>query len=161
MHKGWRPSEQSAVRYGLSLCTWRTAFFAGSWCIPIHLTYQKHVLTLDDGTGAAEWTTISSGLRGRYVFKWGWQDLRPHALMGQARGTQRIDADPPFAAAQSAAWAPHLAVGLASHIHMPRFGLHGGPYYRQETLYTMMNGEPERFKTTVIGIELGMGLVGE
>ena len=161
MHKGWRPAEQAAIRYGMSICAFRHELLAGSWCIPAAISYQSHVSEVEDATGTTKWTTLSTGVRGRYVFNWGWQDLRPQLLVGQARGEQVLAPDERYGAMASAAWAPHMAVGLSTHFYAPKWGFHFGPYYRQETLYTKSGvgneQQLDRYKTTVLGLELSLG----
>ena len=161
MHKGWRPAEQAAIRYGVSVCAFRRDLLAGSWCVPATVSYQSHVSEVEGATGIAKWTTLSTGVRGRYVFNWGWQDLRPQVLLGQSRGEQVLAPDERYGAMASAAWAPHLAVGLSSHFYAPKWGVHFGPYYRQETLYTKSGvgneQQLERYKTTVLGLEVSLG----
>lgn len=156
-HRGFRKSESAGVNFMLGLMLYEKAEFSGHWGLVAEMQKHSHSIQTEDSFGTVDYLALSGKLRGRYIFKWETQDLRPQIGVGQVMASQKIETDPNVGMTRSQILAPLLQFGLATHFFRPGSMLHGGLFYRNEIVYGKYDGATQNFKSTGIGLELGYG----
>lgn len=160
-HRGFRDSEASGTFLALDLTAYRASLLGGDWTTGLEIQRHTHTLETDDANGTADYIGLSARVRARYLFSWETQDLRPQVGLGQIGTSQKLYSTRELGVIKSTALSPVLYYGIATHFFTTKSQLHGGLFFRRETLYGSYEGESQKFKASYLGLEIGYGGAAE